>query len=478
MRDRIQEMGFESVGTFELDRQLSQVLDIAMKRQSDLEMNFSRDQYDREQDYVDNFFATLTQLIVMGVDSWFVDAREQNWWEKALETFSDAYGLWQAYQNGTLVDWITNYFETEINTEETISTWQEETHYEDPSLPLPPGWSVEDVVIGVDGIDILVPGYEDVDEDEVWDKWREEYPELPWPPGSGPDGGGGPGPGGGGDDEDTWLDVLIGIGMAGGYKVAGVTGNIVALIALAAFEYLKYSYHFFSAISTEEAAEQFEEIAGEHLIDPSQPWDGPLDPTGPNTFEGIIGDFLEWVSDKTEGAAEQAANAATGVTVIIVVAAIIKAAVCWFVCCMPGWSLIDTRKGRIRIEDLKKGDYVLSPNGGETKITDYHVYPSNITTKYNSLEFDDGGIITVDPNHRILNKRSRDFKVGDILNGKKIIDISEVSGYSVSYDIQTEDGNYMMNGIEVNTMIPRLNKLINLIHNNMDETGVKKWLQI
>jgi hypothetical protein len=77
-----------------------------------------------------------------------------------------------------------------------------------------------------------------------------------------------------------------------------------------------------------------------------------------------------------------------------------------------------------------------------------------------------------------LNKRSRDFKVGDILNGKKIIDISEVSGYSVSYDIQTEDGNYMMNGIEVNTMIPRLNKLINLIHNNMDETGVKKWLQI
>jgi hypothetical protein len=145
---------------------------------------------------------------------------------------------------------------------------------------------------------------------------------------------------------------------------------------------------------------------------------------------------------------------------------------------MPGWSLIDTRKGRIRIEDLKKGDYVLSPNGGETKITDCHVYPSNITTKYNSLEFDDGGIITVDPNHRILNKRSRDFKVGDILNGKKIIDISEVSGYSVSYDIQTEDGNYMMNGIEVNTMIPRLNKLINLIHNNMDETGVKKWLQI
>ena len=78
MRDRIQEMGFESVGTFELDRQLSQVLDIAMKRQSDLEMNFSRDQYDREQDYVDNFFATLTQLIVMGVEPWFVDTNKLN----------------------------------------------------------------------------------------------------------------------------------------------------------------------------------------------------------------------------------------------------------------------------------------------------------------------------------------------------------------------------------------------------------------
>ncbi len=125
--------------------------------------------------------------------------------------------------------------------------------------------------------------------------------------------------------------------------------------------------------------------------------------------------------------------------------------------CIPKRTKIDTPNGRIFIENLKAGDEVIGYNGNPVFITQKHEYKENPELiRFLKIFFDDGKIVDLCDMHRLVDKRSKEYNVGDIVNGNRIVDIKWYGGVEKSYDLLTEDKGYRMSGIPVNSMIIEL----------------------
>ena len=125
--------------------------------------------------------------------------------------------------------------------------------------------------------------------------------------------------------------------------------------------------------------------------------------------------------------------------------------------CIPERTKIDTLNGRVFIENLKAGDIVIGFNGKPVYITQKHEYKENSKLKrFLKVFFKDGKIVDLCDMHRIANKRSKEYIIGDTINGNQIINIEWYGGVEKSYDLLTEDKGYRMLGIPINSMVIEL----------------------
>ena len=132
--------------------------------------------------------------------------------------------------------------------------------------------------------------------------------------------------------------------------------------------------------------------------------------------------------------------------------------------CIPEGTKIDTPDGSIPIEDLKSGDIVNGYGSKPVAITQKHEYKENPEPKrFLKIYFDDGDTIDLCDMHRIKGVRSREYNVGDSINGKQIINIKWYNGVTRSYDLLTEDKGYRISGVPVDSMIEEMNTMISLL---------------
>ena len=135
-----------------------------------------------------------------------------------------------------------------------------------------------------------------------------------------------------------------------------------------------------------------------------------------------------------------------------------------FFACIPEGTKIDTPDGSIPIEDLKSGDIVNGYGSKPVAITQKHEYKENPEPKrFLKIYFDDGDTIDLCDMHRIKGIRSREYNVGDSINGKEIINIKWYGGVTRSYDLLTEDKGYRISGVPVDSMIEEMNTMISLL---------------
>ena len=132
--------------------------------------------------------------------------------------------------------------------------------------------------------------------------------------------------------------------------------------------------------------------------------------------------------------------------------------------CIPEGTKIDTPDGSIPIEDLKSGDIINGYGSKPVTITQKHEYKENPEPKrFLKIYFDDGDTIDLCDMHRIKGVRSREYNVGDSINGKQIINIKWYNGVTRSYDLLTEDKGYRISGVPVDSMIEEMNTMISLL---------------
>ena len=125
--------------------------------------------------------------------------------------------------------------------------------------------------------------------------------------------------------------------------------------------------------------------------------------------------------------------------------------------CIPKGTKIDTSKGKVKIEKLKAGDKVLGFNGKEVTINQKHEYKENPDlNRFLEITFDDDSKVNLCDMHKIDDKRSKDYVVGNKINNKTIKDIRWYGGVKTSYDLLTDDKGYSISGIPVNSMIEEL----------------------
>ena len=132
--------------------------------------------------------------------------------------------------------------------------------------------------------------------------------------------------------------------------------------------------------------------------------------------------------------------------------------------CIPEGTKIDTPNGRIAIEDLKAGDSVNGYGSKPVEIMQKHEYRENPNLKrFLRIYFDDGDTIDLCDMHKIKGVHSKEYNVGDSINGKQIINIKWYDGVTRSYDLLTEDRGYRISGIPIDSMIEEMNAMISLL---------------
>ena len=132
--------------------------------------------------------------------------------------------------------------------------------------------------------------------------------------------------------------------------------------------------------------------------------------------------------------------------------------------CIPEGTKIDTPNGRIAIEDLKAGDSVNGYGSKPVEIMQKHEYRENPNLKrFLRIYFDDGDTIDLCDMHKIKGIHSKEYNVGDSVNGKQIINIKWYDGVTRSYDLLTEDRGYRISGIPIDSMIEEMNTMISLL---------------
>ena len=135
-----------------------------------------------------------------------------------------------------------------------------------------------------------------------------------------------------------------------------------------------------------------------------------------------------------------------------------------FAMCIPEGTKIDTPKGSIKIEDLRAGDIVNGYGDRPVAIMQKHEYRENPESKrFLKIYFDNGDTIDLCDMHKIKDKLSQEYEVGDLINGKKIVNIKWYKDVIRSYDLLTEDKGYRISGIPVNSMVEEMIGLISLL---------------
>ena len=135
-----------------------------------------------------------------------------------------------------------------------------------------------------------------------------------------------------------------------------------------------------------------------------------------------------------------------------------------FAMCIPEGTKIDTPKGSIKIEDLRAGDIVNGYGEKPVAIMQKHEYRENPESKrFLKIYFDNGDTIDLCDMHKIKDKLSQEYEVGDLINGKEIVSIKWYKDVIRSYDLLTEDKGYRISGIPVNSMVEEMIGLISLL---------------
>ena len=135
-----------------------------------------------------------------------------------------------------------------------------------------------------------------------------------------------------------------------------------------------------------------------------------------------------------------------------------------FMMCIPEGTKIDTPKGSIKIEDLRAGDIVNGYGEKPVAIMQKHEYKERPESKrFLKIYFDNGDTIDLCDMHKIKDKISQEYEVGDLINGKKIVNIKWYKDVIRSYDLLTEDKGYRISGIPVNSMVEEMIGLISLL---------------
>ena len=125
--------------------------------------------------------------------------------------------------------------------------------------------------------------------------------------------------------------------------------------------------------------------------------------------------------------------------------------------CIPKGVKIDTPNGSIEVEKLNTGDEVIGYDGSIVSINQKHEYKENPKAKrFLEITFNDNSTIDLCDMHRIEDKRSKEYKVGDTINSKVITNIKWYDGIETSYDLLTSDKGYRISGISVNSMIEEM----------------------
>ena len=136
--------------------------------------------------------------------------------------------------------------------------------------------------------------------------------------------------------------------------------------------------------------------------------------------------------------------------------------------CIPEGTKIDTPEGRTKIEDLKTGDDVIGYDGEPVTLMQKHEYDENPEIKrFLRIYLKNGDTVNLCDMHRIDGKRSKEYNVGESINGKEIVHIKWYKGVNTSYDLLTEDKGYRISGVPVDSMIPEMMQLINFLESEV-----------
>lgn len=125
--------------------------------------------------------------------------------------------------------------------------------------------------------------------------------------------------------------------------------------------------------------------------------------------------------------------------------------------CLPEGTLVDTTRGSVRIETLKAGDTVVGFHGQPVQITQIHQYREDpATSRYVSIHFDNGSVVSASPRHRIDHIPASTLQVGDSCGSLTVSRVESLHGVSRSFDLLTEDPGYRIGGVPVNSMIEEM----------------------
>jgi len=132
--------------------------------------------------------------------------------------------------------------------------------------------------------------------------------------------------------------------------------------------------------------------------------------------------------------------------------------------CFPEGQCVDVKGGNKNIEDVKAGDVIEFNDGSEsTVVMKYEFY--DLPSNFIKLKFSNGSIIEPCDKHKIEGKESKEYNVGDIIQGHVIEEKTETTKLVKTYDLITSKGNgdYSVNGITVESMIPELHTAFNAV---------------
>lgn len=125
--------------------------------------------------------------------------------------------------------------------------------------------------------------------------------------------------------------------------------------------------------------------------------------------------------------------------------------------CIPKSVLIDTPKGPVPVEDLSVGDSIIGYDGKIARLDQKQEHLATKDVKYFKLRFNDNSVLDLSTAHLVDDKPINNYKVGDIINGKEIVNIDTYTGVNITYDLLTNNiasPGYRIAGIPVNSMIP------------------------
>ena len=133
-----------------------------------------------------------------------------------------------------------------------------------------------------------------------------------------------------------------------------------------------------------------------------------------------------------------------------------------FFMCIPEGTKIDTKNGKVEIDNIKAGDEVIGYNGTTTTVMQKHEYKEDSDSKrFLEISLEDGNKINLCDMHRIEGKHSKEYNIGDNIGDKTITDIKLYDGVNRSYDLLTSDKGYRISDVPINSMIEELAKFSN-----------------